>query len=171
MSQSLQTQKQLTFSTRRSFIELQFIEIGVGAILSQGPIFLANQTVSFCKFHTVVALTMVVSKYRNTIIPSIKILGGVPQSKNRTKGNFQMESLSYHFLFIRLPSIAIFPAIEPTFSRDIKITSLVESAVKYPSLKKSPRGQFSVGVYILSSSAYQTVLFCKFLCCSTKVRL
>ena len=53
-----------------------------------------------------------------------------------------MESLSYHVLRIRLPSVAMFPAIEPTCSRDIKITSLVEFAVKYPSLKIAQGGSF-----------------------------
>ena len=72
---------------------------------------------------------MVVPKYRNTLIPSIKILGSLQIEQG---GNFQMESLSYHFLCIRLPPIAMFPAIEPTFSRDIKIMLLVESCSKIP---------------------------------------
>ena len=60
-----------------------------------------------------------------------------------------MGSIFYRFLRIRLPLIAKFPAIVPTFSRDIEITSLVESRGKVPWSKSSPMGQFSVGVHLL----------------------
>ena len=63
---------------------------------------------------------------------SFKAWDSVLQSKNRTKGNLQMGCISYHFLHIKLPPIAKFPAIVPTFSRDIKTTLLLESYGKVP---------------------------------------
>ena len=51
-----------------------------------------------------------------------------------------MESISYRFLRIRLALIAKFPGIVPTFSRDIEITSLVESRGKVPESKNAGRG-------------------------------
>ena len=112
-SQSWQTHKLLTFIilSKMNVAVGTTVKIaeGGGGILSQSPhpIFFAHQTVCL-KCDTIKLFIKVWAVY-----PSLKIEQG---------GNFQMGSLSYHFLLIRLPPIAKIPAIETVFHIDIKIT-------------------------------------------------
>ena len=55
-----------------------------------------------------------------------------PSLKIEQGGNFQLGSISSRFLRIRLSLAAKFPAIVPTPSIDMEITSLVESRGKVP---------------------------------------
>ena len=55
-----------------------------------------------------------------------------PSLKTEQGDNFLKGSISYRPLCVRMQPIAKLPAIVPTFSRDIKITSLVESCGKVP---------------------------------------
>ena len=126
-----------------------------------GPISYLFQRIKlslFAEFHAVVTRTAEIRKHRlkrsATKYPSLKIEKG---------GSFQLCSISHLFYRIKLPPASKFRTIEPTWRRYIVITPLGAWG-KVPHSKNSRSGRFSIGVHILSFSAYQTAPFCKVSC-------